>query len=94
MNGTINNYNQKELSGRDARLWKEWKDLDTLCAKRKEQSANPRLPSISYIIRTTPNVPSAALVNLNLTKYSSPFSHLPRQIYLSEFCLIKSTHTA
>ena len=34
MNETINNYNQKDLSGRDARLWKEWKELDTLCAKR------------------------------------------------------------
>ena len=51
MNETINNYNQKELSGRDARLWKEWKDLDTLCAKRKASSANPRQPSLSYIIR-------------------------------------------
>lgn len=51
MNETINNYNQKDLSGRDARLWKEWKELDTLCAKRKASSANPRRPSISYIIR-------------------------------------------
>ena len=51
MNDTINNYNQKKLSGRDARLWKEWKDLDTLCSKRKAAAANPRHPSISYIIR-------------------------------------------
>lgn len=51
MNETINNYNQKELSGRDARLWKEWKELDTLCAKRKASSDNPRQPSLSYIIR-------------------------------------------
>ncbi len=51
MNGAINNYNQKELSGRDARLWKEWKELDTLCAKRKAASTNPRQPSLSYIIR-------------------------------------------
>ena len=48
---TINNYNQKDLSGRDARLWREWKELDTLCAKRKAASANPRQPSLSYIIR-------------------------------------------
>ena len=51
MNDLINNFNQKELSGRDARLWKEWKELDTLCSKRKETAANPRQPSISYIIR-------------------------------------------
>lgn len=51
MNETINNYNQKDLSGRDARLWKEWKELDTLCAKRKASGANPRQPSLSYIIR-------------------------------------------
>lgn len=51
MNETINNYNQKDLSGRDARLWKEWKELDTLCAKRKASSSNPRQPSLSYIIR-------------------------------------------
>ena len=51
MNETINNYNQKDLSGRDARLWKEWKELDTLCTKRKASSANPRQPSLSYIIR-------------------------------------------
>ena len=51
MNDTINNYNQKELSGRDARLWKEWKELDTLCAKRKASSPNPRQPSLSYIVR-------------------------------------------
>lgn len=51
MNSIINNFNQKELSGRDARLWQEWKELDTLCNKRREASANPRQPSISYIIR-------------------------------------------
>lgn len=51
MNETINNFNQKELQPRDARLWIEWKELDTLCAKRKASSANPRLPSLSYIIR-------------------------------------------
>ena len=51
MNEAINNYNQKELSGRDARLWIEWKNLDTLCAKRKANSENPREPSLSYIIR-------------------------------------------
>ena len=51
MTDAINNYNQKDLSGRDARLWKEWKELDSLCAKRKAASANPRQPSLSYIIR-------------------------------------------
>lgn len=51
MNSIINNFNQKELSGRDARLWKEWKELDSLCNKRKETAANPRQPSIAYIIR-------------------------------------------
>ena len=51
MNALINSFNQKDLSGRDARLWQEWKELDTLCNKRKETSANPREPSISYIIR-------------------------------------------
>ncbi len=51
MNEAINNYNQKELSGRDARLWLEWKNLDSLCAKRKANSSNPREASLSYIIR-------------------------------------------
>lgn len=51
MNTTINNYNQKELSGRNARLWKEWKELDMLCSKRKAVASNPRQPSLSYIIR-------------------------------------------
>ena len=49
MNEMINNFNQKELTGRNARLWIEWKEIDNLCSKRKE--ANPREPSISYIIR-------------------------------------------
>lgn len=51
MNEAINKFNQKELSGRDARLWKEWKELDSLCAKRKATAENPRRPSIAYIIR-------------------------------------------
>ncbi|MBQ7940976.1 MAG: hypothetical protein IJ328_01040 [Muribaculaceae bacterium] len=51
MNATINDYNQEELTGRDARLWKEWKELDMLCAKRKATASNPRRPSLSYIIR-------------------------------------------
>ena len=51
MKDLINNFNRKELSGRDARLWQEWKELDTLCNKRKAASTNPREPSISYIIR-------------------------------------------
>ena len=49
MNELINYFNLKELSGRDARLLVEWKGIDSLCAKRKE--ANPREPSITYIIR-------------------------------------------
>lgn len=49
MNELINNFNLKEMSGRNARLWMEWKGIDALCAKRKE--ANPREPSITYIIR-------------------------------------------
>lgn len=51
MNEAINKFNQKELSGRDARLWKEWTELDSLCARRKAAAENPRKPSISYIIR-------------------------------------------
>lgn len=51
MNENINNFNLKKLQPRDARLWQEWKELDTLCSKRQAESANPREPSISYIIR-------------------------------------------
>lgn len=51
MNDVINNFNLKKLAPRDACLWKEWKELDNLCSKRKAESANPREPSISYIIR-------------------------------------------
>lgn len=47
----INNFQLKDLSGRDARLLQEWQELDTLCNKRKATSPNPRKPSISYIIR-------------------------------------------
>ena len=39
MNPAINNFNLKELKGRDARLL------------RRRESANPRQPSLSYIIR-------------------------------------------
>jgi len=49
MNEAINGFAQKELSGRDMRLWKEWKELDRLCDSRRAQ--NPHRPSISYIIR-------------------------------------------
>lgn len=49
MNEALNRYNQKELSGRDARLWTEWYELDKLCEKRRQK--NPAKPSISYIIR-------------------------------------------
>lgn len=51
MNELINQFNLKELSGRDARLLLEWRELDALCAKRKAESKDPRKPSISYIIR-------------------------------------------
>jgi len=51
MNEVINKFDLKKLSPRDACLWKEWKELDSLCSKRKAISANPREPSISYIIR-------------------------------------------
>lgn len=51
MNDLINNFNQKELSGRDARLLSEWRELDKLCCKRKATAPNPRIPSISYVIR-------------------------------------------
>lgn len=51
MNELINKFNQKELSGRDARLLQEWRELDTLCSKRRAASSNPRKPSLSYIIR-------------------------------------------
>ena len=51
MNPAINNFNLKELKGRDARLFQEWKELDSLCSKRKQESKNPLKPSLSYIIR-------------------------------------------
>lgn len=51
MNPMLNNFNLKELKGRDARLFQEWKELDALCSKRKQQSPNPFKPSLSYIIR-------------------------------------------
>ncbi len=49
MNEALKRFNQKELSGRDMRLWQEWFALDELCTKRR--AANPRQPSISYIVR-------------------------------------------
>lgn len=51
MNDLINNFNLKELSGRDARLLQEWREIDALCSKRKASSPNPRKPSLAYIIR-------------------------------------------
>lgn len=51
MNEQINNFNLKELTGRNNRLLLEWQALDSLCAKRKAESKDPRRPSISYIIR-------------------------------------------
>ena len=47
----INDFNLKELSGRDFRLWKEWDELNSLCVRRKANSPNSFEPSISYIIR-------------------------------------------
>ena len=49
MNDALKKFNQKELSGRDARLWQEWSGIDALCEKRKALS--PRRPTISYIVR-------------------------------------------
>lgn len=51
MNEAINNFSRKDLKGRDARLWQEWKEIDNLCNKRRENAANPHQPSLSYIIR-------------------------------------------
>lgn len=51
MNEILEMYEQDGLSGRDARLLKEWKELDALCAKRRAISADPRRPTISYIVR-------------------------------------------
>lgn len=51
MNELINRFNQKELSGRDARLLQEWAGLDSLFNKRKAEAPQPNRPSISYIIR-------------------------------------------
>lgn len=51
MNPAILKFNQKELKGRDARLFQEWRELDSLCSKRKQNSPNPLKPSLSYIIR-------------------------------------------
>ena len=42
MNEVLKKYEKIDLSGRNARLFKEWKELDELCDKRQE---------ISYIIR-------------------------------------------
>lgn len=51
MNPAINKFDQQELSGRDARLLQEWKELDAVCSKRRATSADIRKPSLSYIIR-------------------------------------------
>lgn len=51
MNDLINGFNVKELSGRDARLLHEWRELDNLCSKRKASGESPHKPSLSYIIR-------------------------------------------
>ena len=51
MNPAINKFEDKELSGRDARLLQEWKELDAVCCKRRANSPDIRKPSLSYIIR-------------------------------------------
>ena len=51
MNPAIKNFDEKELSGRDARLLQEWKELDAVCSKRRASSPDIRKPSLSYIIR-------------------------------------------
>ena len=51
MNPAIKNFDEKELSGRDARLLQEWKELDAVCTKRRASSPDIRKPSLSYIIR-------------------------------------------
>ena len=51
MNPAINRFNEQELSGRDARLLQEWKELDAVCSKRRATSPDIRKPSLSYIIR-------------------------------------------
>ena len=51
MNPAINKFDQQELSGRDARLLQEWKELDNVCCKRRASSPDIRKPSLSYIIR-------------------------------------------
>lgn len=44
-------YNPDKLFGRDYRLWKEWKGVDDLCAKRIADSPDPSKPSIEYRIK-------------------------------------------
>jgi hypothetical protein len=51
MNPAIKNFDEKELSGRDARLLQEWKELDAVCSKRRASSPDIRKPPLSYIIR-------------------------------------------
>lgn len=50
MNG-IEKYSEKDYEGRDARLLREWREIEALCKKRKAASADPRRPSISYTIK-------------------------------------------
>lgn len=51
MNSALEKFNQKDLYGRNARLWQEWADIDNLCTHRREISDGHSQPSISYIIR-------------------------------------------
>ena len=51
MNPAINKFDPTKLTGRDARLLQEWKELDAVCSKRRASSHDIRKPSLSYIIR-------------------------------------------
>lgn len=51
MNPAINKFDPATLTGRDARLLQEWKELDAVCSKRRASSPDIRKPSLSYIIR-------------------------------------------
>ena len=91
MNPAINNFNLKELKGRDARLFQEWKELD-----RRLKVVFPRFSSSLYglfnlspteyqlcmllKIRSTPS--EIALV---LKKDKSTISSIRRRLYKKVF---------
>ncbi len=47
----IDKFSQKDFEGRNARLLREWREIDALCKKRKASSPNPLRPSLSYTIK-------------------------------------------